>query len=319
MALGGDAREGGEAPPLAEPQSEQAASETPSSSLSREEPDAGSSLGPPSLDITGAAEPPAAVVCPGPAPPLDVVMIVDNSGSMVTTTTEAERAIPQFALGLERGAVDYRIILISRHRITLRTATEEASTSVCVSLPLSGLPQCPAPRPALTSRFFQYSTKIDASDSFERVLEAAAAPDPFDLTSDGWVEWLRSDARVEFIEVSDANSDVSIEAFIEGLAALAPEHFNADPLDPGFVFHSITGVAERAVEGDVYEPDEPLQPQACTRTEGDVDNAGEVYQALSRATGGLRQPVCPASALGSRLDVIAADMIARNARACASN
>lgn len=306
-----------EAPTLVEPQPDPNASEPSSSDLPAVALDAGSSPG----DDAAAAEPPPEGACPGSsAPPLvDIVMIVDNSGSMAATTAEVERALPRFALRLDEGQVDHRIILISRHRLAARATSQEASTSVCIAAPLSGLPLCPAARPAPAPRFFQYSIKIDASDSFQRVLEAAIAPDPFALTGSGWLEWLRPGAHIEFVEVSDADSDVSAEAFVSGLAARAPEHFAATPNDPGFVFHSITGIAGRVIAGDVYRPDEPIQPQICARLGGNPDNAGEVYQALSRATGGLRQPVCPAAAVGTRLDVIAADVVARSASACASN
>jgi hypothetical protein len=317
MTAGGGPREQMEAPTLVEPQTDQNASEPQSSDLPPAGLDAGSSGG----DDAGVAEPPPEGPCPGSsAPPLvDIVMIVDNSGSMVATTVEAERALPQFALRLDQGQVDYRIILISRHRIAARATSPEASTSVCISAPLSGLPSCPAASPALAPRFFQYSVKIDATDSFQRVLDGAITPDPFALTNAGWLEWLRPGAHIEFVEVTDADSDVSAEAFVSGLAALAPEHFAATTTDPGFVFHSIIGVARRAIAGDVYRPDEPIQPQLCARLEGNPDNVGQIYQALSRATGGLRQPVCPATALGTRLDVIAADVVARRASACASN
>jgi hypothetical protein len=317
MTASGGPREQMEAPSLVESQTDPSASDRSSSDL----PPLGLDAGPSGGDDAGAAEPAPEGACPGPsAPPLvDIVMIVDNSGSMVATTAEAERALPRFALRLEQGQVDYRIILISRHRIAARAASTEASTSVCIPTPLSGLPLCPAARPALAPRFFQYSIKIDASDSFQRVLEAAITPDPFELTSAGWLEWLRPGARIEFVEVSDADSDVSGEAFVSGLAARAPEHFAATMTDPGFVFHSIIGAAGRVIAGDVYRPDEPIQTQICARLGGNPDNAGEIYQALSRATGGLRQPVCPAVALGTRLDVIAADVVARSASACASN
>jgi hypothetical protein len=284
--------------------------------------DAESSV-PEPLPGSGEAAPDAGATAPAPAPactpPLvDIVLLIDNSGSMDVGTQQAEVALPSFALGLAQASVDYRIILISRHRAAARTASSEASTSVCVASPLSGLAACPAARPVPTSRFFQYSTKLDTTDSFERVLEAASTPDSFGLTSVGWLEWLRPGARVEFVEITDDDSELTAEAFVSGLAALAPGRFSPAVNAPGFIFHSITGLATRTAAGggNVYLPDEPLQPARCTRLEGNPNNAGETYQALSRATGGLRLPVCPSSALTARLNVIASDVAARNASAC---
>jgi hypothetical protein len=184
---------------------------------------------------------------------------------------------------------------------------------VCIAAPLGGLVQCPSLRPALGPRFFQYSIKIDASDSFERVLEASAEPDPFGLTSIGWTEWLRLGARTVFIEITDADSALSIDAFVRGLAAAAPDHFRVDPNDPGFTFHSIVGVAERGIVPDVYGPEEPVEERTCSGVGTGPDNAGEIYQALSRSTSGLRQSVCPAAALGGRLQILAADVLQRSA------
>jgi hypothetical protein len=257
---------------------------------------------------------------PGCTPPLvDIVLMVDNSGSMGATTQQAELALPAFALRLEEGQVDFRIILISRHRVADRDTSTEASTSVCVAAPLSGLSQCPAPQPSPTSRFFQYSTKLDATDSFERTLEAATTPDIFGLTSVGWLEWLRPGSDVEMVEVTDANSALGAGAFVSGLAALAPQHFSATLTDPGFVFHTIAGMSGKLGQNDVYLPNEPIELQICTRLGGNPDNAGVVYQGLSRSTGGLRQPICPATSLATRLNAIATDVIERNASACPSD
>jgi hypothetical protein len=273
-------------------------------------------ISPEGADAGGAGAAPE--VC---TPPLvDIVLIIDNSGSMDVGTQQAELALPSFALRLEQGDVDYRVILISRHRAGSRALSAEASTSVCVASPLSGLSACPAARPVPSPRFFQHSIKIDATDSFERVLEAATTPDSFGLTSVGWLEWLRPGARVEFVEITDDDSALSPEAFVSGLAELAPERFSATVNAPGFIFHSITGIDTRAAgNGNVYLPDEPIEPGRCVRLEGSPNNAGEAYQELSRATGGLRLPVCPSSALTTRLNVVASDVAARTASACPSN
>jgi hypothetical protein len=280
-------------------------------------PDAGLAGVPPSPGLVdaGAAElPPGAECGAGLArQPVDVVFIVDNSGSMGAMTAEVERTLPAFAQRLDGDGLDYRIILISRHRNDDRAASSEASTSVCIAAPLGGLAECPSLRPALGPRFFQYSIKIDASDSFQRVLEASAEPDPFGLTEVGWVEWLRLGAQTVFIEITDADSALSSAAFVRGLAAAAPDHFGVDPSDPGFTFHSIVGVTETSLVPDVYRPDEPIQIRVCTGAGANPDNAGEIYQALSRSTSGLRQSICPAAALGVRLQVLAADVLQRSA------
>ena len=248
--------------------------------------------------------------------PVDVVFIVDNSGSMPEETESFEQALPSFVALLEEDEVDYRIILLSRHRRDERSASAEASTSVCVAAPLSELAECPSERPALGPRFFQYSIKMDDDDSLQRVLQAFDAPDPFGLTEIGWSEWLRSGARTIFIQVTDADSALGASDFTTALQAAAPASFGSDATRPGFVFHSITGVIQKRLGLDIYLADEPIEPAVCEGTGSNPDNAGVVYQELSRSTGGLRAPVCPADALGLRLALLASDATLRSIRAC---
>lgn len=261
---------------------------------------------------------PVPVACDGrfERVPVDLVFIVDNSGSMPEETASFEQALPSFVALLDDDQVDYRIILLSRHRRDERAESEEASTSVCVAAPVSGLAECPSDRPALGPRFFQYSVKIDDDDSLSRVLEAFDAPDPFGLTALGWSEWLRPGARTIFVEITDADSALPAGEFTTSLQAAAPASFGSDASRPGFVFHSITGVIQRAFAPDIYRADEPLEAAVCEGIGSNPDNAGVVYQDLSRSTGGLRASVCPAAALGLRLAVLASDATLRSFREC---
>jgi hypothetical protein len=224
-----------------------------------------------------------------------------------------ELALPRFVERLSDGGVDYSIILVSRHRRDARGSSDEADTSVCVAAPVSGLAACPSESPALAARFFHHSIKLDATDSFARLLESLTEPDPFDLNVAGWSEWLRPAARKIFIEITDADSDTSASDFTSDLRAAAPEHFGSDA--PSFVFHSVVGLAPKASNG-AYEPGEPLVAETCSGPGSSIDAAGTEYQALSRATGGLRLSICPPEALESSLDVLAEDTLARSVVAC---
>jgi hypothetical protein len=248
--------------------------------------------------------------------PVDVVFIADNSGSMPEETALFEQELPSFAAQLEDDEVDYRIILLSRHRRADRSASEEASTSICIAAPVSGLAACPSERPALGPRFFQYSIKIDDGDSLERVLSAFSTPDPFDLTAIGWSEWIRPGARTIFIELTDSDSALGAIDFTTALQAAEPQVFGDDPASPRFVFHAITGVAQRSFGLDIYLAPEPIEPTVCEGAGSNPDNAGVVYQELSRSTGGLRLSVCPAAALGMRLVALATDVTLRSVRGC---
>jgi hypothetical protein len=247
--------------------------------------------------------------------PVDVVFLFDNSGSMAAEAAAFEAALPEFAARLDSDEVDYQIILISRHRDAERDSSQEASTSVCIGAPL-GVGSCPSEGPVPTQRFFQYSMKIDATDSFARFIESFSEPDPFGLTQSGWSERLRSEARKIIIEISDADSSVSVSAFLDALGARDSRGLISDVGLPNFVFHSIVGLTPKRIALDVYDANEPIEPLTCSGEGGAPDNAGERYQALSRLTGGTRLPVCPPSLLGARLVQLATDVALRSVRLC---
>jgi hypothetical protein len=249
---------------------------------------------------------------------VDVVFIIDNSGSMAAETAAFESALPQFVASLERNDTDYRIVLLSRQRTEDRGASQEASTSVCIAAPVSGLGSCPAESPVSSDRFFQYSVKIDATNSLDRLIQTFDTPDAFGVTHSGWSELLRSDARTIFVEVSDADSALSATDFVTALSAKSAARFAADLGQPGFVFHSLVGIAQKANAPDVYSADEPIELEACSAAGDTPDNAGSVYQELSRSTGGLRLSICPSSAIDTRLSALATDVVLSSIRACAN-
>src|SRR5207244_3253153 len=158
-----------------------------------------------------------------------------------------------FASILIDSGVDYRVILISRHRDGPREDSGETSTSVCVTRPLSDLESCEsAPEPAFSDRFFQYSTKVESDDSWDILLDTFAPPfdsssraDKYDKAPDGWSAWLRPGAKKVLLEVSDDDEDMSVDDFLGALTALAPQYFGSDAAHPSFVFHSIVGLKEK--------------------------------------------------------------------------
>jgi hypothetical protein len=255
--------------------------------------------------------------------PVDIILLLDNSGSMSDELEAVEANINvNFAAILASSDVDYRVILISRHREEPRDDSGEASTSICVQSPLSGLGDCDsAEQPAFSERFFQYATKLESTDSFDVLLETYAPPFPsdreerYDQAPLGWSAWLRPGAKKVFLEVTDDDEDMPIADFVAALVDLAPEHFGSAAA-PTFVFHSIIGVAEKATPTAAYLPDEPVQAETCTGNDNAVQNAGESYQELSRITGGLRFPLCQFDAYDVVFQRIAEDVVQTREIAC---
>jgi hypothetical protein len=257
--------------------------------------------------------------------PVDIILLLDNSGSMSDELEAVEANINRnFAEILASSGVDYRMILISRHREEPRDESDEASTSICVQSPLSALDDCSeAEAPVFSERFFQYSTKLESSDSFDVLLDTYAPPfessgreEKFDQAPLGWSEWLRPGTKKVFLEMTDDDEDMPIESFVEQLLAEAPEHFGSDPAHPSFVFHSIIGIEEKADPTQPYLSSEPVREQTCTGNDNEVQNAGESYQELSRMTGGLRFPLCQFGAYDVVFQTIAEDVVQRRGIAC---
>jgi len=254
--------------------------------------------------------------------PVDIILMLDNSGSMADELQAVEDNLNvNFASILAGSGVDYRVILLSRHRRDSRDGSEEASTSVCVTTPLSALDDCTAaPEPAFSERFFQYSTKLESADSFDVMLDTYLAPfddeDQFDHAPNGWSEWLRPGAKKVFLELTDDNEDMTAAELTRQLTTMAPQHFGSDPANPTFVFHSIIGIAEKTPATDAYLPSEPIQTGICTGNGNQVENAGPTYQELSRLTGGLRFPLCEFDAYDVVFRTIAQDVVQTSTIAC---
>jgi len=257
--------------------------------------------------------------------PIDIILVLDNSGSMKEEMGAAEQNINvNFASILDASGVDYRVILLSRHRQAERTASEEASTSICVSQPLSGLATCPAPKPVFSPRFYQYGEKVESHDALDWVLDAYATPDKKNkLAPMGYQAWLREAAKKVIVVMTDDDEStdtddtpLTAQSFLQGLVALSPAQFGADAASPKVVFHSIVGLKEKAVATEAYLPSEPIESAVCTSNGADIVNSGETYQELSRLTGGLRFPLCQFPGYDAVFRAIAKDVIVKADLTC---
>lgn len=256
--------------------------------------------------------------------PVDIILVLDNSGSMADELQAVEDNINQnFASILAASDVDYRVILISRHRKAVRAASGESSTSICVGSPLSGA-TCPSPKPVLSERFFHYNEKIESHDSLENIIGFYHRADSrSDLTLLGYSEWLRVGAKKVFLELTDDDEGgpddtqvLDVPGFFAALVKLDPAQFGSDPAKPNIVWHSIIGLKEKATATDAYQPDEPVEMGRCTGNNNEVSSAGLVYQQLSKLTGGLRFPLCQFGAYDAVFNRIAQDVVTKAQVAC---
>jgi hypothetical protein len=243
---------------------------------------------------------------------IDIIVVLDNSGSMSDEAQAVEANLNvNFAQTLDNSGLDYRLILLSRHR-----SSDAQRTSACISKPLSGLAQCPADQPVFGPRFFQYSVEVGSHDSLSLLLETydGARADEFDLAPNGWSEWLRADSRKVFLEFTDDDSRTDAAGFLSDLMSLAPEQFGENGAQARLIWHSIVGLAQKDVPTEPYLAAEPVEDSRCSGNS--VFSSGSTYQDLSRLTGGLRFPICEFDGYDRVFQAIADDVVSRSGIAC---
>jgi hypothetical protein len=245
--------------------------------------------------------------------PVDIVFVIDNSGSMSGEIEEVEQEISaNFASIIESAdpPIDYRVIMVSAHG-------EFDDQRICIPMPLGGAADADGDghcddipnAPINGERFFHHHAGISSHDALCDLLEQYGEPDPFGLDPNGYQDRLRADAFKVIVvitddrvatgggdcpEMDDQNTPEGGEAvattFDAALLALAPQHFGT-AAERNYVFHSIIAVAPYD-PGDLAQPHPPEGPIVTDECSPGAQNPGTGYQALSRLTGGLRYPTC---------------------------
>jgi hypothetical protein len=243
--------------------------------------------------------------------PVDIIVVIDNSGSMTDEILAVERNINQnFADILAASSIDYRVILISKH------GKSNPDESVCITKPLSGNPTC-SPPPAVPvngPRFFHYDTEIASTNSLRLILSTYNTKDPNGFAPNGWSGWLRDGAYKVFLEITDDNSALVETSFETQLFAKTPKMFGTAAAR-NYVFHTIAGLKENNPPTNAWGPKDPLQSAVCTKGGGAVNN-GMVYQRLSVLTGGLRFPICEYASFDAVFRNVAAGVVQGTQVAC---
>ncbi|HEX2733876.1 MAG TPA: C-type lectin domain-containing protein [Polyangiaceae bacterium] len=159
--------------------------------------------------------------------PVDIIISVDNSGSMQNVIKAIQDRINgDFATIIGNSGVDYRVIIVSRYG-NVNIANYDCSSgfscaymeayAICIGSPLSGL-TCPtsalSSTPTLAnvaSRFYQHSTDIGSRDILCKLLDSYDTSDPYpnartswtSVAPSGWGAFLRKEALKEFVLVTD--------------------------------------------------------------------------------------------------------------------
>lgn len=245
--------------------------------------------------------------------PVDVVFVIDNSGSMSGEIEEVELEISaNFASIIEAAQppIDYRVIMVAAHG-------DFGDQKICIPQPLGGAPDddgdghCDSipDVPMNGERFFHHDVEISSHDALCQLLTQFETPDPHGLNTTGYQEWLRDDAYKVLVVITDDNvatggdgcpdmddgdsvEDGEQVASTFDAALLGLDFLQFGTLDQrNYTFHSIVALQpyDAADLTLPHPPEAPIVTEVCTP---DAQSPGTGYQGLSRLTGGLRYPTC---------------------------
>ncbi len=185
--------------------------------------------------------------------PVDIIWVIDNSGSMDGEARIVQDNMNTFAAAIAATSIDYHVVVMTR----------------------AGFVNVPAPLGTDTMRFRALNVDVQSNDGL------ADAVENFAMYSD----FLRPTALTHFIFVTDDESDrMTASAFQMQMTML---------LGHAFVAHSIVSPpgsrhcpSPFGCGGIIPEAD------GCTGPNGDAAENGDQYWALSGTTGGQRFSIC---------------------------
>lgn len=239
--------------------------------------------------------------------PVDILIAIDNSGSMSGEIAEVEKQInDNFSKIIDAAKIDYRVIMLSQHGAS-------SAQKICVSAPLSGAASCSPPpaQPVESAKFYQHSKFISSFNALCRIVDSFDKTDDFNKHPTGYGALLRPNAVKVILVITDdrvstaqpsgcskpyddlntvAGGGTASTAFETDLFAL-PGNPYGTAAKRNYTFHSIIGLAPFDTT-DLTKAHPPTAPVTTGKCSPGSENPGTGYQALSVKSGGLRYPSC---------------------------
>ena len=134
--------------------------------------------------------------------PVDIVFVVDTSGSMSVEIIQVKANINAFSATIAQSGLDYRVIMIAQKGT--------AGITVCVPPPLGG-PNCSNQPPT----FYHVNQVIGSTDALSLILSTFNSSDP----AISWNKYTRFDSHKVLIVVTDDNSALPHQSFDSQLLA----------------------------------------------------------------------------------------------------
>jgi hypothetical protein len=218
-------------------------------------------------ELADVAEPTcAATVAQVEKAKVDIVFIIDNSGSMTEEMNQVKTNINAFAQSIGQTGLDYRVIMI----VQKASSPTQTGLVLCVPPPLGG-PNCTDNLPT----FRHVNQSVSSTNALQLLLSTYDSTNP----ALSWRGNLRQEAYKAFIVVTDDQSSITAQAFDTQLLAKQPAGMFGTAASRRYIFHTISG----------WQDGTPiLSPTKCST----AVNTGSRYQELSQLTGGIVDSVC---------------------------
>jgi len=250
--------------------------------------------------------------------PVDIIFVIDNSGSMGAEIDEVEEQInANFATIINSAmpAIDYRVLMVTAHD----GSSNNTSQPICVSAPLSGAPDADmdghcdgnVAQPVESMNFRHHSYPIGSHNALCQLLESYTDADQYNLHPNGWQTEIRQEAFKFFVVITDDgvvcnfdgnqfddNDNVNdgqstAAAWDSAVLALDPNQFGTE-MERNYQFWSIISQAPYMTSG--MKPDgipvPPTEPSTSAECTPSAVAPGTAYQSLSILTEGYRFPTC---------------------------
>jgi hypothetical protein len=191
-------------------------------------------------------------------PPVDIIMSVDQSGSMGDDLANVKANINELSQFLSESGLDVRVVMIG----TVGTGTYD----ICVPPPLGG-PNCTSNG----DRFRTVNSNVQSSDTLNIILTTLSST----TTGTMWLDFLRKDSVKVFVPITDDNSYLAAKDFDSQLLDKSPLFGTAKARR--YAFYPIVGAAAYPSE---------------TTCGSNAVNPGSVYLDLAKLTKGRWYPIC---------------------------
>lgn len=188
---------------------------------------------------------------------VDIIFVIDDSGSMTEEMVQIKQNVNSFAAKIGTVGLDYTVTFIVRRGTSGNT--------ICVPTPLAGA-SCADNPPT----FHHVNQDVQSTDSFQLILSTYDSQ---------WKNYVRMDATKVFIEVTDDTSNMNEMTFDSQLLAKQPAGMFGTAADRHYIWHSIVSKPFAAT---------PPTSQKCPTAAG----PSLEYQRLSILTKGIIDEVC---------------------------